>query len=72
MNLELFIQQLSGELNCEESLLTPDTKLTDVPGWSSLLLLSILLMIEEEYDIKLLPQDIQNNTIYDIYSLITQ
>ncbi len=48
-----------------------DTNLRDLEEWSSLNALSIISMVDDEYDVTLKGDDIvKSNTIEDLYNLI--
>jgi acyl carrier protein len=50
---------------------TADTNFKNLAGWSSLAALSIIAMVDEEFDVQLKGADIRNaNTIQDLYKLI--
>ena len=50
---------------------TPQTKFKELDEWSSLLALSIIAMVDEEYDITLKGDDIRNaSTIQDIFNIV--
>lgn len=47
------------------------TKYKTLEEWSSLTLLSLMVLFEEEYQVKLTPQDIEHTTtVEDLYNLI--
>lgn len=48
-----------------------DTNLRELEEWSSLNALSIIAMVDEEYDVTLKGDDVKNvNTIEDLFNLI--
>lgn len=50
---------------------TPTTVFKDLDEWSSLIALSIIAMVDEEYDVTLKGDDIRNsNTIEDLYNVV--
>ena len=55
----------------EESVFTPETRFRELDEWSSLIALSVIAMVDEEYDVTLKGDDIKNSeTIADIYNAV--
>ncbi len=55
----------------ETSVFTSQTKFRDLEEWSSLMALSIIAMVDEEYHVKIKGDDIRNaSTIEDLYNII--
>lgn len=55
----------------EESVFTPETRFREIEEWSSLVALSVIAMVDEEYDVTLKGDDIKNSeTIADIYNTV--
>lgn len=53
------------------SLFSPETKFRDLDEWSSIAALSIIAMVDEEYDVTLKGDDIKNSeTIADIFEIV--
>lgn len=51
--------------------LKPDTKFRDIPDWSSLVGLSVIAMVDEEYDVQLRGDDVRSsNTIQELYDKV--
>ena len=49
----------------------PETKFRDLDEWSSLLALSVIAMVDEEYDVTLKGDDVRNsNTIEDLFNVV--
>lgn len=49
----------------------PETKFRELEEWNSLIALSVIAMVDEEYNVKLKGDDIRNSqTIEDIYNII--
>ncbi len=54
----------------DASTLTPETNFRDLDEWSSLLALSTMSMIDEEYDVQLSAEQMRKaNTINELYIL---
>ena len=50
---------------------TAETRFRDIEEWSSLIGLSVIAMVDEEYDVTLKGDDIRNaNTIEDLYNTV--
>ena len=48
-----------------------DTKFRDLEGWSSLIALSIIAMVDEEYNVKIKGDEIREaQTIEDLFNII--
>jgi acyl carrier protein len=72
MEMKLFIEKFAEQFEEVNSVeLNPDTKFRDIEEWSSLMALSIIAMVEEEYNIKMGGDDIRNSqTIDDLYQIV--
>lgn len=72
MEFNDFIQNLADqfdETDAEE--FKADTVLTDLEEWSSLNALSIIAMVDDEYDVTLKGDDVRSvNTVEDLYNLV--
>ncbi len=70
--LEEFVE-LFGELfdDIDVTGFTPETDFRDNDEWSSLIGLSVIAMVDDEFDVTLVGDDIKNSkTIADIYNRI--
>lgn len=69
---ELFLEnfrELFDDVNAEE--IQFETRFKDVDDWSSLIVLSLIVQFEDNYNVKLTPTNIQEcSTIEDLYKLI--
>ncbi len=74
MEIKEFIEKFAGQFeDTDSSIFMPDTKFKEIEEWSSLTALSIIAMIDEEYDITLTGEDIRKSeTVEDIYNLVSQ
>lgn len=72
MKQQDFIESFAAQYDdVEVSSLTLDTLFRNVEGWSSLTALSIIAMIDEEYDVCLNGNDIRaSETIGDIINIV--
>jgi len=72
MELQEFITNFANQFEeTDPSVFTKDTIFKDLDEWSSLLALSIIAMVDEEYEVTLKGDDISNsNTIEDLFNLV--
>jgi Phosphopantetheine attachment site. len=72
MEKEGFIQNFADQLGeTDVALFTADTKFRELEEWSSILALSIIAMVDEEYEVKLKGDDIRNSqTIGDLFEIV--
>lgn len=72
MNKNSFIENFADLFEeTDASAFTPDTKFKELEEWSSLVALSIIAMVDEEYDITLKGDDIRNSaTILDLFNIV--
>ena len=72
MEIKEFIQHFAEQLdetNVNE--LTAETKFRDLEGWSSIIGLSIILMVDEEYGITIGADDMkQAETIGELFNIV--
>jgi len=67
-----FIQNFAAQFDeTDASVFTAETRFRDLEEWSSLIALSIIAMIDEEYNTTLAGDDIRNsNTIGDLFNIV--
>jgi len=72
MDINQFVENFANQFDeTDASELTPDTKFKEIKEWSSLTALSIIAMIDEEYDVKVKGDDIRNSsTINDLFEAV--
>lgn len=72
MELQEFIKNFANQFDeTDSSVFTKDTVFKNLDEWSSLLALSIIAMVDEEYGVALKGDDIRSaNTIEDLYNII--
>lgn len=72
MDIQEFIENFADQFDdLDASTLTADTEYKKLPDWSSLVSLSILAMIDEEYDVAITGQDIRaSKTIGDLFETV--
>ena len=70
MNMDEFIENVAAQYD-DASDFTPETNFRDVEGWCSLVALSLISMIDEEYGVSVTGKDIRAAaTIQDLYNLV--
>lgn len=72
MELKEFIENFAAQFDdTDASEFKAETVFKELDEWSSLIALSIIAMVDEEYDITIKGDDIRNsNTIEDLYSIV--
>jgi acyl carrier protein len=72
MELQEFVQNFANQFDdTDAELFTPLTKFRDLEEWSSLIGLSIILMIDEEYGITIEADDMkQAQTIEELFNIV--
>lgn len=72
MESNLFVQNFASQFDdTNPSEFSIETRFRNIDEWSSLVALSIIAMVDEEYKVKLTGDDIRNSqTISDIYNIV--
>lgn len=72
MEMKEFIKNFSDQFDeSEVAEFQIETKFKELNEWSSLTALSLIAMVDEEYNIRITGDDIRNsNTINDLFNLI--
>ena len=72
MDINSFISNFADQFDdLDAGSLTPETEFKQVEGWNSLVALSVIAMIDEEYDVTLKGNDITSaTTIEDLYNTV--
>lgn len=72
MDIKDFIANFADQFEeTDVCVFTPETKFRELDEWSSLIALSIIAMVDEEYDITIKGDDIRNsNTIEDLFNAV--
>lgn len=72
MEIKEFIENFASQFDdTDASEFKPETRFHELDEWSSLIALSIIAMVDEEYDITLKGEDIRNAvTIEDLYNTV--
>ncbi len=72
MNLNEFIEKFAEQFNeTDKSLITENTDFKSLDEWSSLIALSVIAMVDEEYDVQLKGADIRDSvTVKDLFGCV--
>lgn len=72
MELKDFIENFANQFDdTDASEITAATEFKNLEEWSSLIALSVIAMVDEEYDITIKGDDIRNsNTVEDLFNAI--
>lgn len=72
MEIKKFVQNFAAQFDeTDMDEFNAETKFREIEEWSSLLALSIIAMIDEEYDISVKGDDIKNSsTINDLFNIV--
>ena len=72
MDINAFIDNFAGQLDdTPASQITPETNFHNLDEWSSLVALSIIAMVDEEYGVTLKGDDIKNSaTIKNLFDVV--
>jgi acyl carrier protein len=72
MELNSFIQNFAAQFDDTDiSVFSAQTRFRDLDEWSSLIALSVIAMVDEEYDVRLKGNDMRNaNTIQELYEAV--
>ena len=74
MDINDFLKKVAEQYDeTEMSAFTPQTRFKELADWSSLIALSIIAMIDEDYNISLKSEDLaKSETIEDLFCRISQ
>ena len=72
MELNEFVAHFAEQFEeTDASVFTPETRFRELEAWSSFIGLSVIAMVDDEYDILIKGDDIRkSNTIKDIYDIV--
>ena len=72
MEIKDFISNFADQFDdLDASVLTPETEFKQLDDWNSLVALSVIAMIDEEYDVTLKGNDITGaKTIEDLFNIV--
>lgn len=72
MNLQDFVEKFAEQFDeTDANEIQANTVFKDLDEWSSLIALSVIAMVDEEYEVALKGDDIRNaSTIEDLYNVV--
>lgn len=72
MEIKEFIENFADQFDdTEASELSAETKFKELDEWSSLIALSVIAMVDEEYDVAIKGDDIRSSeTIQDLFNIV--
>lgn len=72
MDIKEFVQNFADQFDeTDTSVFTPETRFREIDEWSSLIGLSVIAMVDDEYEVTLKGDDIKSsNTIQDIFDKV--
>lgn len=72
MDIQEFIENFADQFDdLEAASLSADTPFKELDDWSSLVALSVIAMIDEEYDVAVKGDDIRSaETIQDLFNIV--
>ena len=72
MELKDFIENFAAQFDdTDASEIKADTVFKELDEWSSLIALSVIAMVDEEYDVTLKGEDIRtSNTVEDLFNVV--
>lgn len=72
MDMNVFLKNFALQFDeTDASEIQPGTVFRDLDEWSSLIALSLIAMVDEEYSVKITGAEIkESNTVEDIYNLV--
>lgn len=72
MEINEFVSNFAAQFDeTEASVFAPDTEFKELEEWSSLIALSIIAMVDEEYEVALKGDDIKGSkTIEDLFNKV--
>lgn len=70
MEIKEFIENFASNFDDTDiSVFTPETQFRELDEWTSMLALSTMAMVSEEYDVELSPEEMRKaNTIEDLFN----
>lgn len=71
MDIQSFIANVAEQFDELHIELTPTTRFREVDGWTSLVALLVITMVDDEYGIVLPPDEMRKtNTIQELFDLV--
>lgn len=71
MDIKVFIEKFGEQFDDVPAVLTAETNFKELEDWNSLVALSVISMVDEEYEVTLKGDDIRNAiTVGDLYEVV--
>lgn len=72
MELKKFVENFAAQFDeTDAAVFKPETEFKKLEEWSSLMAMSIIAMIDEEYDVVIKGEDVRNaKTVEDLYEIM--
>jgi acyl carrier protein len=72
MEIKEFIANFADQFDeTDAEVFTPETKFRELEEWSSLIALSVMSMIDDEYDVQLTANEMRDaQTIQDLFNIV--
>lgn len=72
MEINQFIENFASLFDeTDNTIFTPETKFRELDEWSSLLALSVMAMVDEEYDVQLKADDMRGvTTVQELFDVV--
>jgi acyl carrier protein len=72
MDVNDFVKKFAGQFdNTPESMFKPTTRFRDIDEWDSMIALAIMAMADEQYDVRITPDEMTNSqTIEELYNIV--
>ena len=72
MEIKEFVEKFAAQFDeTSEDLFTPETEFHELDEWSSLIGLSVIAMVDEEFDVALRGDDVKTSvTVEDLYNKV--
>lgn len=71
MDIQNFIQNFAEQFDELNIVLTPETRFREVEGWTSLVALLVITMIDDEYGVVLPPEEMRKTqTVQELFDLV--
>lgn len=73
MEINEFIANFADQFDeTDADVFTPETKFRELEEWSSLIALSVMSMIDDEYDVQLTANEMRDaHTIQDLFNIVS-
>jgi acyl carrier protein len=71
MDIQKFIENFAEQFDDLNTELKPETRFREVEGWTSLVALLVITMVDEEYGVVLPPEEMRKTqTIQELFDLV--